>query len=451
MRLPSLVSDFVETYSDPKITSRFFIGFSCGVPFLLTLTILDLWLKDCGVSNTAIGFFTLLHAPFTIKFLWAVFIDRFNFPFLSEHFGRRKGWAIASQTLLFFGLIGMARSDPASGLLKLTFYASLVAFADGCQDMSLYKYQICCETKTKMLGPIAGVVIFGYRVGMFLSKSLSLYLAHYFGWKIAYSAMACTILLCMFFIINIEEPQEDSKKPLNFGDKNLNFRKTIRSAVKDCLIEPFQRFMQCRDWKKVIWIIILFRAGDMIAQKMAKPFFVEIGFSMLEIANVVQVFGTIATLIGGICGGYFVKRCGTKKAMRYTSIAHAVSCLSYVALSIIGYNMHLLYFTAFIENITGGMMSTAFIAFLYSLCNKQYGTTQYALLWAFYDVGGAFCRTISGALADILGWTWFFVAAVAMFVPGIVLLISNNESEAALDQTLDHGGSIGASNRNYNS
>lgn len=421
MKLSSLVVDFVETYSNPKIASRFFIGFSCGIPFLLTLTILDLWLKDCGISNTAIGFFTLLHAPFTLKFLWAIFIDRFNFPFLSKHFGRRKGWAIASQTLLFFGLIGMACSNPANELWKLIFFASLVALADGCQDISLYKYQVCCRTKVKMFGPIAGVVIFGYRLGMFLSKSISLYLAHYFNWEVAYFVMAFAILLCMFFILNIEEPQEDSKKPLNFGE-NLSFRKTVRKAVEDCLIEPFRRFIRCNDWKKVIWIIILFRAGDMIAQKMAKPFFVEIGFSMLEIANVVQVFGTIATLIGSVCGGYFVKNCGIRKAMFYTSIAHATSCLSYVAMSVVGYNMQLLYVTAFIENITGGMMSTTFIAFLYSLCNGQYGATQYALLWAFYDVGGAFCRTISGALADMVGWTWFFIISVVMFLPGIILL-----------------------------
>lgn len=429
MSFASVVSDFVKTYGDPKVNSRFFIGFSCGVPFLLRLTILDLWLKDCGVSNTAIGLFTLLNCPFTFKFLWALFIDRFNFPFLSEKFGRRKGWAIASQILLFIGICGMACSTPKDGLLGLIICASVVAFADGCQDMSLYKYQIR-DTQGKMLGPIAGVVIFGYRIGMFLSKSLSLYLAHYFGWNVAYFAMALTILLCMFFILNIEEPQEDAeaKEPLNFSD-NVDFSAAIKTALDDCLISPFKKFMEKGDWKRLIWIIVLYRAGDMIAQKMAKPFFVEIGFSMLEIANVVQVFGTISTLIGGICGGYFVKKVGIKTAMFYTAIAHAVSCLTYVAMSFIGYNIHMLYFTAFIENITGGMMSTAFIAFLYSLCNKQYGTTQYALLWAFYDFGGAIYRTISGAMADLLGWTNFFIFAVIMFIPGIVVLYPNAHNE----------------------
>lgn len=419
MKLLSIVSDFVETYGDPKVSSRFFIGFSCGLPFLLTLTILDLWLKDCGVSNTAIGLFTLIHCPFTLKFLWALFIDRFNFPYLSKKLGHRKGWAVASQILLFLGLMGMAFWNPAGSIWSLVGFASLVAFADGCQDMSLYVYQID-HARAQRLGPVAGVIIFGYRMGMFLSKSVSLYLAHYFGWNAAYFIMAFTILICTFFILNIDEPRENKSKLLNFSEKQL--RKTIKTAFKECLIDPFKEFMKKKDWETLIWLIILFRAGDTIAQKMAKPFFVEIGFSMLEIANVVQVFGTIATLIGGICGGYYIKRVGVKTAMFYTAIAHALSCLTYIALSVIGYNLYMLYLTSFIENITGGMMSTTFIAFLYTLCNRQYCTTQYALLWAFYDFGGAFCRIISGIMADLLGWTNFFIFAMLMFIPSIVML-----------------------------
>ena len=420
MNISSVVSDFIKTYGDPKINSKFFIGFSCGLPFLLTLTILDLWLKDCGVSNTAIGLFTLVHCPYTLKFLWALFIDRFNCPFLSERFGRRKGWALASQLLLFCGLIGMACSSPQTNLLGLIICASIVAFADGCQDMSLYTYQVR-NARTKQFGPIAGVFMFGYRMGMFLSKSASLYLAHYFDWNVAYLVMAFTIFACTFFILNIEEPRELKNTTLTFRG-NDNFWEVVKGAFTDCLVKPFTKFMERENWKTLILIIMLFRAGDTITQKMAKPFFVDIGFSMLEIANVVQVFGTIATLIGGILGGFLVKKVGVKTAMFYTAIAHAIACLSYVALSVIGYDINMLYFTSFFENITGGMMSTSFIAFLYTLCNKQYCTTQYALLWAFYDFSGAICRTISGVIADILGWTDFFVFSVIMFLPGIFML-----------------------------
>ena len=427
MNISSVVSDFVKTYSDPKITSRFFIVFSCGVPFLLTLTILDLWLKDCGVSNTAIGLFTLIHCPYTLKFLWALFIDRFNFPYLSKKFGHKKGWALASQLLLFVGLSGMACTTPQTSLYGIIICASIVAFADGCQDMSLYTYQVQ-SARSQQFGPIAGIFMVGYKTGMFLSKSASLYLAHYFGWNIAYIIMAFTIFACTFFILKIKEPKEPKNIPLTFTG-NPDFLAVVKNSFAECLIIPFQKFMEKENWQTLIWLIILFRAGDTIAQKMAKPFFVDIGFSMLEIANVVQVFGTIATLIGGILGGFLVKQKNVKVAMLYTAIFHAIACLSYVALSIIGYDLYMLYFVSFTENITGGMMSTAFIAFLYTLCNKNHCTTQYALLWAFYDLGGAICRITSGIAADLLGWTNFFIFSVIMFIPGIMLIHSDIRTE----------------------
>jgi PAT family beta-lactamase induction signal transducer AmpG len=434
MKIASILDDFVKIYFNKEICSKFFVGFSCGIPFLLTLTILDIWLKEHGVSNTVIGLFTLIHWPFTLKFLWAPFIDKFNFPLLSKLFGRRRGWAIASQILLFIGITGMSLSDPSSSLIRLMMFSSVVAFADGCQDMSLYAHQLD-KSRSKMLGPIAGVVIFGYRTGMFFTKSTSLYLAHYFGWNAAYAAMSLSVFLCIFFILSIKEPKvlkaphEGQIKNMvkKYGSSNnskFEFIHMLKTTVFECLICPFRIFMEKYEWKKLISIVVLFRAGDVLAQKMLKLFYIDIGFSTLEIANVVQVFGTVATMIGGIVSGYFIKKYGLKKIMICTSIAHALSCLLLIVFSIIGYDIHMLYFTVFVENVTGGAMGTSFIAFLYSLCNKHYCATQYALLWAFYDLGGAFCRTISGILADSLGWTQYFLFVSLMFMPGIATIHS---------------------------
>ena len=429
------IGDFVKTYCNSKIGSRFFLGFSCGVPFLLTLTILDLWLKSCGVSNTVIGLFSLLHLlPFTLKFLWAPFIDKFNFPILSKKFGRRRGWAIASHILLFLGLTGMSLCDPETNLFRLVLCASVVAFADACQDMSLFAYQLD-KANDEMLGPIAGVFIFGYRIGTFFSKCISLYLAHYFGWNTAYSVMAFSVFVCTFLIFFIDEPravksqnEEEISSMMKSYKQNIGlkirFVKTLKATIFECLICPFRIFMKRDEWKKLIAIVMLFRAGDIMASKMAKPFYVDIGFSTLEIANVVQVFGTIATLVGGIVGGYLIKKSNIKITMFYSALAHALSCFAFVFLSIIGHNIYMLCFTVFVENVTGGAMGTAFIAFLYSLCDKKYCATQYALLWAFYDCGGAICRAISGALADMIGWTNFFLFIPVMFVPSMLLLRS---------------------------
>jgi PAT family beta-lactamase induction signal transducer AmpG len=342
---------------------------------------------------------------------------------------------VASQLLLFVGLMGMANSSPQSNIGNLMLFASLVAFADGCQDMSLYAYQLD-GAKAEMFGPIAGVFVLGYRVGMFFAKSGALYLAHYLGWSTAYATMAFSVFLCTFFILCAKEPKIPQNERLKrieqmvrsyekLSRSHFEFMRVIKATIFECLVCPFKMFMQRKYWKSSIAIVVLFRTGDMITQKMVKPFFVDLGFSMLEIANVVQVFGTVATMLGGVLGGFFIKRIGIMKAMFYTSVFHAISCFSYAILSEIGRDLVVLYATVFIENITGGAVATAFIAFLYTLCGKNYyAATQYALLWAFYDLGGMICRTFSGIIADALGWTKFFTFMPLAFIPSLVILHS---------------------------
>ncbi len=422
MKLASIVDDFINVYFRKELSSKFFIGFTCGVPFLLRLAILDLWLKDQGLSNSLIGILTLLQCPFAFKFLWAPFIEKFNFPILSKTFGQRKGWAIASQMLLFIGVVGMATSSPDSSLLRLLFFTSLVAFADGCQDMSLYTFQLS-KTDSQMYGPTAGIYVFGYRTGLLFSKSITLYLAHYFGWNLAYFVMAFSIFVCTFFILKIDEPETD-RITSSTTDANRNPLQIISSTVNQCLVDPFKTFMKHPDWKNLIAVVVLYRAGDILAQKMARLFYMDLGFSILDIANVVQVFGSIATLFGGVIGGYFIKRLGIIRSMIRFGIIHAVSCLCYVALAIVGKNLAMFYFSVFVENITSGAVTTAFIAFLYSMSNKNYAATQYALLWAFYDLGGTFYRTVSGIIADALGWTNFFLFIPLTFIPCLIILLS---------------------------
>jgi PAT family beta-lactamase induction signal transducer AmpG len=326
----------------------------------------------------------------------------------------------------------MATATPQASIASLMFYVSLVAFADGCQDMSLYPYQLD-KANAKMFGPIASIFVFGYKTGMFFSKSITLYLAYYFGWNLAYGFMAFSIFLCTIFIFYLDEPQTSKTGEIKRIERmvesyerreksKFEFMRIIKATIFECLVCPFKIFMKRRDWLQIISIIMLYRAGDRMAQKMAKPFYVDMGFSKLEIANVVQVFGTIAALIGGIIGGYLVKLFGIKKAMFWTGIVHAVGCLSYVVLSRIGYDIRMLYVTVFIENITCGAIAASFISFLYSLCNKNYAATQYALLWAFSELGGSIFRTISGATVDALGWTNFFLFIPLVFLPSIGML-----------------------------
>lgn len=429
MKLRSLIRDFVDSYFNKDVCVKAFVGFACGVPAMLRLTVLDIWLKDCGVSNTMIGFFSLLHWPYWFKFLWAPFIERTDFPFLSKIFGRRRGWAIASQCLLFIGIFGMASCDPQTSLTLLLLFVSLVAFADGCQDVSMYAYQLD-GIENKTMGVSASVFIFGYRVGMFFSKSCALYLAHFIDWHSAYHTMAFVIFLCTIFVLGLHEPIVNNKKEMRYLNvlakeyiTDNSMIGEIKHRIYECLICPFKLFMEQPGWQAAMMLIFTYRIGDRIVQKMAKLFYVDIGFSLLDIANAVQVFGTMATIAGGIFGGYYVKHAGIKKAMFRLGIIHTLACFSYIVLTQTGAHLSVLYLTVFVENTTGGAVVTAFIAYLYSLCNhRAYPATQYALLWAFYEFGGMICRSISGVMADSLGWLCFFLSVPILFVPGLIVL-----------------------------
>ena len=429
MNLKTLVRDFYSSYFRSQMGAKFFVGFSCGIPFLLRLSVLDLWLKDNGISNTLIGLFTLIHWPYWLKFLWAPFIERMTLPFIGTKLGRRRGWAIASQCLLFLGVFGMSCCNPQTDIMILLALTSLVAFADGCQDVSLYAYQLD-GIKTRTMGISASVFMFGFRIGMFFSKSITLYIAHYFNWNIAYYVMAFSILICTVCIFYIPEPKvyednsnqlkEISQKYLSDETSSIGY---VKNRIYECLICPFQLFMQRHDWKVILMLILVYRAGDRIAQKMAKLFYIDMGFSILDIANVVQVFGTIATIIGGMIGGFYIKRVGIKLTIFHLGIVHAIACFSYVIMTYCGHNIWMLYCTVSIENITGGAIATAFIAFIYDLCNhKAYAATQYALFWGIYEAGSMIFRSCSGFLADSLGWTQFFALLPLLFIPGLLIL-----------------------------
>lgn len=424
------VCDLCSSYFNRAMGSRFCVGFSCGIPFLLRLSVLDLWLKDCGLSNSAIGFFTFMHWPYLLKFLYAPFIEKTDFPLLSRIFGRRRGWAIASQLLLFMGFAALSCCDPRTNLGWIMVLASFLAFADGCQDVSLYSFQVE-NASQKNFGVIASVFVFGYRIGLFFSKSVTLYLAHYYGWNVAYALMAFSVCLCTLFILSVKEPQ------VTHSEQSATIRKLVgdyeqslhgshcflKSRIYECLVCPFQLFLKRKDSYKLLCVVLLYRVGDRVAQKMAKLFYIDLGFSMLDIANVVQVFGTTSTIVGSLIGGWISKRYGIMRSLFIVGIIHAIACFAYIMLYFIGHNITALYCTVFIENLTGGATATAFIAFLYSLSNdSESAATQYAAFWALYEAVSMVCRACSGVIADMLGWKNFFFMIPFISVPSICIL-----------------------------
>ena len=422
-------------YFNRQLINIFWVGLICGVPFLLNTEILDMRLKTAGISNTVIGILAILHCPYTFKFLLGPFADKIEFPYFCRKFGQRRGWALVSQILLFIGLVGIGLSNPASELEHLMLFVLLSAFASGLQDITMYSYQFD-NIQRENFGVIASVVNIGYKTGMLISKSASLYIQYYFGWTATYLTMALSVVLSVIFVLNTHEPvilvtkEEKAVKKLTgmlFEKEKKRHKETnILSKLKliffECLLCPTKIFMKSKNWTLYVGVIMLYKIGDIMLRKMAKIFYIDIGFSILQIANIVQVFGTITSFIGGLIIGTILKRNDLKQCMLWAAIVH--SLMGFVMLTLVynGSNESYLYLVIICEMLTGSAMSTCFLAFLYSLCKTGSPTTQYALLWAAHNVVGIFIRLFSGLYSDIVGWKVFFSTIPLTFIPGIVIL-----------------------------
>lgn len=438
------LNKILSTYSDRNVQKVFFIGLFCGLPFLLTTSILDVWLKEYGVSKTIIGFFALLHCPYTLKFLWGPIFEKVPIPYLTKKIGQHKSWAILSQIILIASIVGIACYAPENLTHVMTF-SVLCALAGGCQDVTLYSF-LLNSAKKDDLGIIASVVNIGFKIGMFIAKSSTLYIAHYVSWKAAYLTMAGALIFGIIFVLIANEPTVKATKDDKKIQKLTGLLK-CKLAVKpkaisklelvlfECFSCPTKLFVRNKNWQLYLLLIMLYRIGDIMIVKMGKIFYLEVGFSTLDIANAVQVFGAVSSLLGGLVGGYLIKSSGLKKCMLFASVIHAIVGLSLISLVYTGKNYFVLYSVVFVEFTTGAAMSSCFVAFLYSLCNAGSKSTQFALLWAFHEGIATLIRVFAGGFSDIVGWTTFFITASFLFIPGIAIIILLMKKEKTYEST----------------
>jgi PAT family beta-lactamase induction signal transducer AmpG len=385
--------------------------------------VLDFWLKDSGISNTIIGFFTLLHLPFTLKFIWGVLVENYDVPYLTPRIDRNRSWIIVSHIMLIVGIIGMAYSNPSSNIAQLVFFASLTALGDGCKSVVLYPYQIHGVTKNQ-LGYVASLVNLGHKCGMIFTKVLTLHLAYFFSWRTAYLSAAIAVLLLMILILFIKSPPQHKEETLSGG-----FTLVLSNSIKKSLITPFLKMIKKREGIHVLSILMLYKSADFMMQKMSRPFLLEIGFSKLEIANIVQLFGAISVAIGGLVGGYFIKKIGVSRAMIYCGLGHAASFFLYVLLAKTGAVPQILWFVIFCEALTGGSVTSAFIAFIYTICQTG---SMYALCWALHEISGIFFMSISGIVVDNIGWSLYFML-VSLFYTAVLIVLRRRHKNLAVE------------------
>jgi PAT family beta-lactamase induction signal transducer AmpG len=381
----------------------FLMGFSCGLPLLLTVSVLQAWMKEEGIDLAVIGMMALVGLPYTVKFAWAPFLDRFTLPFL----GRRRGWLLATQVALIVSISGLGFSDPSANLWLMVLCAFLVTFFSASQDVVVDAYRRE-DLPDAELGLGSSLYINGYRLGMLLASGGGLILADHLPFSLVYLSMAACMLPGVLTTLLTPEPIVAEGRP-----------ETLNDAIIEPLAEYFNR-------KGALWIlsfILLYKIGDTMATAMTIPFYLDIGFSKTEIGTVVKLYGFWATVLGTITGGLIMVRLGINRSLWVFGFLQALSTTGFALLARIGYNISALSAVISFENLSSGMGTAAYAAFMASITNKKFTATQYALLSSLMGVPRVLASAPTGFLAKKIGWEIFFLACAVIAIPGMLILL----------------------------
>jgi PAT family beta-lactamase induction signal transducer AmpG len=412
----------LSVYRKPRLIAILLMGFASGLPLALTFGTLSFWLAEAGVSLTAIGLFGLVRFSYSLKWCWSPLIDRLPIPFLTARLGRRRSWALTIQFLLALAILALGMTDPRIDPMATALAAIVVAFLSASQDIVIDAYRIELLAPEEQ-GAGAAATQWGYRFGMLASGAGALYAASFGGWRFAYALMAALMIVGMATVWFTPEPGGIGPPEHLPGDNPIARAKAwLWRAAASPFLDLAQRNGAAR-LAAIIAFIVLYKFGDALAGSMSNPLYVDLGFSKVEVATIAKVYGVVATLAGVALGGVLVLRLGVFLALLLCGALQAISNLMYAAQVWAGHDIGMLAVTIGGENLTGGMASAAFVAYLSGLCSRDFTATQYALLSSLATVGLNLLAASGGYLAQRLGWTPFFIASTLACLPSLALLV----------------------------
>lgn len=404
-------------------------GFASGLPYILIFSTLTAWLRDVDISLSTIGFFAWISLTYSLKFLWAPFVDRFSIPFLAIY-GKRKSWIIIAQLIIVLSLLALSSIDPKNNISMFILFAFFIAFSGSIQDIAIDAFRIeYAEIEDQ--GNLAAAYQFGYRLAILVATSLALILADSYGWSKTYEVMA---LLMLFGFIGV---LISKKEIVNNDLEKLNFI--------DSFIEPIRDFGTRYGFylaSILLLIVATYRLTDIVMGPMANPFYLDMGYTLTQIGSVVKIVALIASIVGIFIGGILIKRVGLYYSLLTGAFLVMLTnlCFSYVAITnevffqygLVNIPLKLSTIVG-LDSIAAGVVGTVNITFLTSLVSKKYTAVQYALLTSFMMLPGKIFSGFSGVMASYFqsfsslefGWMYFYIATSLLTIPSIAFIMIN--------------------------
>ena len=465
----------IRAFLHPRVITMLFFGFSAGIPLLLIFSSLGLWLREAGLERSAVTYFSWAALGYSFKFVWAPIVDFLPLPFLSQ------SWILVSQIAIIISISLMAMTDPSTGDLQLkmmAFAAIALGFSSATQDIVIDAYRIE-SAPPDLQALMSSTYIAGYRIGMLISGAGSLLLASLFGsemhsynydaWRFTYFFMGFFMLIGIITTLIVNEPKEYKvieKKYSNYAyirfflifvvailsfigvfllsseisihliaalsvtilSIKINF--VNKQVFMESYIAPLIDFFQRYGLKLALLLLVLiclYRISDIMLGIISNIFYQDLGFSKIEIASIVKTFGLIMTIIGGFLGGILSLRFGIMKILSLGALLTVATNLLFMLLSVYGYNISLLYFVISADNLSAGIASAAFVAFLSRLTNVSYTAMQYAIFSSLMTLIPKITGGYSGSIVENIGYTNFFFIASLLGIPVLLVMFFTNK------------------------
>jgi len=396
---------FKEAILNQRMLICVFTGFTSGLPLYVLIQLVPAWLRVEGVGLAEIGFFALVGFPYTWKFLWSPVMDRYTLPFL----GRRRGWMLVTQLALLASIASMGFIKPDLSIWTVAFLAAAVAFFSASQDIVLdaYRRELLPDIE---LGLGNAIHVQTYRLAGLVPGSLALILADFLPWHTVFVVVAMFMGVGLIMTLVIQEAIADPSPP-----------KTMRDAV----VEPFREFVERKGVGAaglILAFLFLYKLGDNMATALQTPFFVDVGFSLIQIGSIAKFASLIAAIVGGLVGGVMMIKLGINRALWSFGVVQVISILGFALLSEVGTNPWMLGTVVVLEYLGVGLGTAAFTAFIARTTNPVFAATQFALFTALTAVPRTLANAVTGVIVEQVGWTNFFLLCTVLAIPGMLLL-----------------------------
>ncbi len=420
----------IRSYFDKRLLWVLMLGCSSGFPWVLIGSNMSGWLKDAGLTRSAIGYFGSVFAVYAINFLWAPAVDRVRLPVLHSLLGQRRSWILLCQVLILICTLSIAGVNPATNLMLTSMLALGIAIASATQDIAVDAFRIDTfpKSESSKLPQASAMAVIGWWTGYSVPGYLAFINADSMGWNGVYYGMAAIVGVLILFTLLVGEPNTNREALQKQAEQRHN--KVVNSKILAWLsvtvLEPFIDFFRRNGTSVAITLLLfvfLFKIGEAFLGRMSIAFYKEIGFSNEQIGYYSKLIGWGITMLFTLLGSMVNVRFGIVRGLMIGGIAMSASNLMFSWIAQVGPNEHLFLATIIVDNFTTAFSTVAFVSFLTVMTGQAFSATQYALLASLGNFGRTTLASFSGELADYLNdWSLFFILTALMVIPSLIML-----------------------------